>query len=154
MARLLDSEVTNLPGLNGDVTRAKFSANEVTEILRYFNWAPTSYYKKRRLFLWANSAARMSWNGPTGSECLNCDLFFVLSYQDIAGIYHIWRAITYLWGQGGAFERNIKPGRQSSNLDEIYASKLTQDAIEKKKSDISRYILEVWSTLCSQDTRS
>ena len=70
MARLLDSEVINLPGLAGEVTTTTFSTNEATEILRYFNWAPTSYYKKRRLFLWANSAAHMLWNGPTGSEYL------------------------------------------------------------------------------------
>ena len=68
MARLLDSEVTNLPGLAGEVTTTTFSTNEATEILRYFNWAPTSYYKKRRLFLWAHSAAHMLWNGPTGSK--------------------------------------------------------------------------------------
>ncbi len=143
MARLLDSEVINLPGFGGDVTTANFSANEIAEILRYFNWAPTSYYKKRRLFLWANSAARMSWSGPTGSKCLNRNPLLFLSYKNTAGIYHTWRAIAYLWGRGGAFERNRKPEKQSNNLDEIYASRLTQDAIEKKKSDISRHILEV-----------
>ncbi len=78
MARLLDSEVGHLPGLVGEVTTAKFSTNEATEILRYFNWAPTSYYKKRRLFLWAYSVAYMSWNGPAGSERLHLSLLFLL----------------------------------------------------------------------------
>ena len=67
MARLLDPDVINLPGLAGEVTTTKFSANDATEILRYFNWAPTSYYKKRRLFVWAYSVASMQWDGPTGS---------------------------------------------------------------------------------------
>ena len=78
MARLLDAEVSSLPGPIGAVTTAKFSTDETAEILRHFNWAPTSYYKKRRLFLWAYSAAFMLWNGPTGSTFLYvlCFLFF------------------------------------------------------------------------------
>ena len=79
MAHLLDSEVINLPGLAGEVTTTTFSTNEATEILRYFNWAPTSYYKKRRLFLWAYSAAQMLWNGPTGSKYLYPYILFITS---------------------------------------------------------------------------
>lgn len=141
MARLLDSEVINLPGLAGEVTTASFSASDAADILRYFNWAPTSYYKKRRLFLWAYSAACMEWNGPTESMCL-C-FYIYLSYEtNIADIHHTWKGIVYLWGSGGAFERNTKPGKRSNNPDERHASKLTQDAIEKKKSDVSRHILD------------
>ena len=69
MARLLSSEVNGLPGLEGETTTMDMSTNDTAEILRHFNWAPTSYYKKRRLFIWACSAARMSWNGPTESTC-------------------------------------------------------------------------------------
>ena len=75
MARLIDSEVINLPGLAGEVTTTAFSANEAADILRYFNWAPTSYYKKRRLFLWAHSAAHMLWNGPIESKYLYLIVF-------------------------------------------------------------------------------
>ncbi len=76
MARLLDPEVINLPGLSaGEVTTTAFSANEAAEILRYFNWAPTSYYKKRRLFLWAYSAAHMLWSGATESKYLYLIVF-------------------------------------------------------------------------------
>ncbi len=81
MARLLDPEVIHLPGLAGLTTAVKFPADEAAEILRYFNWAPTSYYKKRRLFIWAYSVAYMAWNGPTGSTSLCLfDSFFCLPY--------------------------------------------------------------------------
>lgn len=78
MARLLDTEVINLPGLAGEVTTAHLSTDDTADILRYFNWAPTSYYKKRRLFLWAYSAACMSWTGPSGSMCLYFQTFYPL----------------------------------------------------------------------------
>lgn len=78
MARLLDPTVIHMPGLAGEVTTTTFSVNDATEVLRYFNWAPTSYYKKRRLFLWAYSAAYMSWNGPIGSKCLYLLSFYRL----------------------------------------------------------------------------
>lgn len=142
MARLLDTEVINLPGLAGEVTATHFSTNDATEILRYFNWAPTSYFKKRRLFLWAYSAACMEWNGPTGSTCLYFRIGLSSHVGNIADIHHIWKGIVYLWGRGGAFERNTQPKMQSNDPDERYASKLTQDKIEKKKSDISRHVLE------------
>ena len=81
MARLLDPEVIHLPGLAGQTTAVKISTDEATEVLRYFNWAPTSYYKKRRLFIWAYSVAYMAWNGPTGSMSLHLFyLFFYLPY--------------------------------------------------------------------------
>ena len=69
MARLLSSEVNGLPGLEGETTTMDMSTNDTDEILSHFNWAPTSYYKKCRLFIWACSAARMSWNGPNESKC-------------------------------------------------------------------------------------
>lgn len=146
MARLLSSEVTGLPGLAGETTKVDFSTNDATEILRHFNWAPTSYYKKRRLFLWASSAAHMSWDGPTESTCYvfkYLSIYLSNSYTgNIAVLHHTWKGIVYLWGPGGAFERSDKPEMRSNSPDERYASKLTQDAIEKKKSDISRYINE------------
>ena len=58
----------------------------------------------------------------------------------IADTHTTWKGIVYLWGRGGAFERNVKPKKQSNNRDEQYASKLTQDAIEKNKADISRHL--------------
>lgn len=145
MARLIDSEVASLPGLAGEVTKAKLSTNEAAEVLRHFNWAPTSYYKKRRLFLWAHSAACMSWSGLTGSERLCLSINLPSYKRNVAGIHQTWKGIVYLWGRDGAFQRNSKPEKQSPNPDERHASKLTQDAIEKKKSDISRHVLEAWA---------
>lgn len=72
--------------------------------------------------------------------------FILLSSSErntIAGVHQAWKGIVYLWGKGGAFERNSKPEKQSNNADERYASKLTQDAIDKKKADITRLTLEL-----------
>ncbi len=83
MARLLGPEVANLPGIAGETTAVKFSTDDAAEVLRYFNWAPTSYYKKRRLFLWAHSVAHMAWNGPTGStsHCLFIGLNILITKE-------------------------------------------------------------------------
>ncbi len=66
----------------------------------------------------------------------------LINKRNIAALHHNWKGIVYLWGRGGAFERNCQPERQSNDPDERHASKLTQDTIEKKKSDISRHTVE------------
>ena len=78
MAHFLEADVADLPGLVGEVGKTNFSTDDTAEILRYFNWAPTSYYKKRRLFLWAHSVSSMSWRGPTGSTYLRPFFFSFL----------------------------------------------------------------------------
>ena len=76
-------------------------------------------------------------------HCLMSAFYPKLGSQFTAALHCTWKGIVYLWGRGGAFERNEKPESRSNNLDERLAFRLTQDAIEKKKSDISRHLIEV-----------
>lgn len=57
-------------------------------------------------------------------------------------LFNKWRGIVHIWGRGGALECNQEPRKFSFDSDERQAAMLTQENVEKNKTQISQHLRE------------